>query len=58
MKFDTLSFQFVDDSGVCCCDCVTSFERYLTPLYIDSFSLWRRFVGERADEADECVKWV
>ena len=26
----------VGDSGVCCCTCVTSFERSLTPLCVES----------------------
>ena len=26
----------VGDSGLCCCACSTSYERYLTPLCVDS----------------------
>ena len=26
----------VGDPGLCCCTCVTSFERSLTPLFVDS----------------------
>ena len=29
----------VDDSGLCCCTCVTYFERQLTPLWVDSVFL-------------------
>ena len=34
----------VDDSGLCCFVCVTSFERKLTPLFVDSVQkLWASF---------------
>ena len=34
----------VGDSGLCCCTCVTYFERLLTPLYVDSAQvLWASF---------------
>ena len=31
------SYVIVGDSGLCCCVCVTSFERSLTPLCAGSF---------------------
>ena len=34
----------VGDSGLCCCVCVSSFERRLTPLFVDSVQkLWASF---------------
>ena len=42
LVFSRMPGETVGDSGLCCCVCVTSFERWLTPLCVDPVVGWGR----------------